>query len=211
MKTHYIKNFVSEQPTNKKVFDIKFESHTSVKLYKNITYYHLLLFLTLDIYLIESSQGVPAAGSTVSFKDLKSRVDESSHNSEASPKTTDVTFPTSNRSFENPLFRNPPVIHCNTSPTQVNKQDCSLKPTLLRPIPKSSSGASLKSNKSAKSLKSFFGFSTESTVERPSVDLSVDISMEASKMDSLSIKDDEVQQHDDDISNINMEGTLVTF
>ena len=48
-------------------------------------------------------------------------------------------------------------------------------------------------------------------MERPSVDLSVDISMEASKLDSLRIKDDEMQQHDDDISNINMEGTLVTF
>ena len=161
--------------------------------------------------MIESSQGVPAAGSTVSFRDLKSRVDESSHKSEASSKTTDVTFPTSNRSFENPLFRNPPAIYCNTSPTQVNKQVCSLEPTLLRPIPKSSSGASLKSNKSAKSLKSFFGFSTESTVERPSVDLSVDISMEASKMDSLSIKDEEMQQCDDGISNITIEGTLVTF
>ena len=166
----------------------------------------------MNVYLTESSQGVPAAESTVSFRDLKSRVDESSHKSEASSsKTTDVTFPTSNRSFENPLFRNPPVIHCNTSPTQVNKQVCSLEPTLLRPIQKSSSGASLKSNKSAKSLKSFFGFSTESTAERPSVDLSVDISMEASKLDSLSIKDDEMQHHDDDISNINMEGTLVTF
>ena len=178
---------------------------------KNIRYYHLLLFLTLNVYLTESSQGVPGEGSSVSFRDLKSRVDESSHKSEASSKTSDVTFPTSNRSFENPLFRNPPVIHCNTSPTQVNKQVCSLEPTLLSPIPKSSSGASLKSNKSAKSLKSFFGFSTDSTAERPSVDLSVDISMEASKLDALSIKDDEMQHHDDDISNINMEGTLVTF
>ena len=161
--------------------------------------------------MIESSQGIHEAGSTVSFKALQSRIDKSSHKAQAPSKTIDVTFPASNRSFENPLFCNPPVIHCNTSPTQVNKQVCSLEPTLLSPIPKSSSGASLISNKSAKSLKSFFGFSTESTTERPSVDLSVDISMEASKLDSLSIKDDQMQQHDEDISDITIEGTLVTF
>ena len=161
--------------------------------------------------MIESSQGIPEAGSTVSFKALQSRIDKSSHKAQAPSKTIDVTLPASNRSFENPLFCNPPVIHCNTSPTQVNKQVCSLEPTLLSPIPKSSSGSSLKSNKSAKSLRNFFGFSTEFTTERPSVDLSVDISMEASKMDSLSIKDEEMQQCDDGISNITIEGTLVTF
>ena len=179
----------------------------------NYNRYWILSFITIPYfeYLIEPSKGIPVAGSTVSFSDLKSRVDKNSHREQVSSKTTHLAFPTSNRSFENPLFLNPPVIHCNTSPTQANKQVCSLEPTLLSPIPKSSSGSSLKSNKSAKSLRSFFGFSTESTTERPSVDLSVDISMEASKMDSLSIKNDDMQQHDDDISNINMEGTLVTF
>ena len=93
------------------------------------------------------------------------------------------TRPTLNRSFDNPLFGATPNVKDPLSPTNAAVTQNQLEPNLLNPIHKSNSSASIKSNRSTKSFKSLLGLNKDTIAEKPMVDLSIDIGMEASKLD----------------------------
>ena len=126
------------------------------------------------------------AGSSVSFKALQKHI-EGVPETTAPATNSNVGFVSaSNRSFDNPLFDNNQLPENNSSYSirekELNKNP---QPSLLSSLPKSTSGASIRSIRSTKSFKSLLGFSREVSAENPMVDISVDIGMEASKFDPL--------------------------
>ena len=123
------------------------------------------------------------AGSSVSFKALQKHI-EGVPETTAPATNSNVGFVSaSNRSFDNPLFDNNQLPENNSYATR--EKELNKNPSLLSPLPKSTSGASIRSIRSTKSFKSLLGFSREVSAENPMVDISVDIGMEASKFDPL--------------------------
>ena len=125
------------------------------------------------------------AGSSVSFKALQKHI-EGVPETTAPARNSNMGFVSaSNRSFDNPLFDNNQLPENNSYSTRERELNKNAQPSLLSPLPKSTSGASIRSIRSTKSFKSLLGFSREVSAENPMVDISVDIGMEASKFDPL--------------------------
>ena len=114
------------------------------------------------------------------------------------------------RSFDNPLFGANENLQNDTSLAKTSAlQPNHLDVNLLTPVQKSSSNPSIKSNKSAKSLKSLLGFNKDTVVESPMLDLSVDIGKEASKFDSFDFQDPESNEKSGIGSATQFEGNML--